>query len=76
LSSQHTCEHATDYQYVSCGAQGNILRAISAGALRSDWPSPDQLHEDPAGEYSVEATVHDKVKKVDLSLKKTFDVAK
>src|SRR5882724_6303491 len=32
--------------------------------------------QDPAGEYSVEATVHDKVKKVDLSLKKTFDVAK
>ncbi len=30
---------------------------------------------DPAGEYSVEATVHDKIKKVDLSLKKTFDVA-
>ena len=30
---------------------------------------------DPAGKYSVEATVHDKIKKVDLSLKKTFDVA-
>jgi hypothetical protein len=32
--------------------------------------------QDPAGEYSVEATVHDKIKKIDLSLKKTFDVAK
>ena len=32
--------------------------------------------QDPAGEYSVEATVHDKIKKVDLTLKKTFDVAK
>ena len=30
---------------------------------------------DPAGKYLVEAIVHDKVKKVDLSLKKTFDVA-
>ncbi len=29
---------------------------------------------DPAGKYSVEAAVHDKIKKVDLSLKKTFDV--
>jgi hypothetical protein len=30
---------------------------------------------DPAGKYSIEATVHDKVKKIDLSLKKFFDVA-
>jgi hypothetical protein len=31
---------------------------------------------DPGGKYTVEATVHDKIKKVDLPLKKTFDVAK
>ena len=31
---------------------------------------------DPAGEYCVEATVHDKSKKVDLFLRKNFDVAK
>ena len=30
---------------------------------------------DPAGQYSVEATIRDKIKKIDLSLKKTFDVA-
>ena len=30
---------------------------------------------DPPGKYSVEATVHDKIKTVDLTLKKTFDVA-
>ena len=32
--------------------------------------------EDPVGKYSVEATVHDRIKKVDLTLKKTFDVTK
>jgi len=31
---------------------------------------------DPAGKYTVEATVHDKIKRADLTLKKTFDVAK
>jgi hypothetical protein len=31
---------------------------------------------DPAGKYSIEAIVHDKIKKVDLTLKKTFDVAR
>lgn len=32
--------------------------------------------QDPAGVYTVEATVHDKIKKVDLTLKKTFNVPK
>ncbi|HSH37439.1 MAG TPA: hypothetical protein VK993_01530 [Chthoniobacterales bacterium] len=30
---------------------------------------------DPVGQYAVEATVHDKIKKLSLPLKKTFDVA-
>jgi hypothetical protein len=30
---------------------------------------------DPAGKYTVEATVHDKTKKIDLLLKKDFEVA-
>ena len=32
--------------------------------------------QDPVGVYSAEATVHDKIKKVDLTLRKTFDVSK
>ena len=30
---------------------------------------------DPAGKYSVDAVIHDRIRKVDLLLKKTFDVA-